>query len=374
MVKHKLIVIMTLLVLIGCSKIPGSDILFDAQEIDENQKSDANCPNVSGIWLGEVTDDLDGVAFTNPWGLILEQQGCELSGKLALIQDGPDILCDIEGNMLNCQFNAGEDCSNDVVLDLEENRLTGKLNSCFSTESEVFLKKTSERELRELIGGNIPPAFPANPHPEGCWLHSLYKEGYITVFCEKFDDNSNNWPIGSGSGSLSLTGTAIENGVLILDVSGFTADGEEASVVHFLPPMAFADDYLFQAAGKINSDSTQASWGLAFEGEYSGRSLSKYIFLISHSGQYTLLKFENSQLMPILQPTENGAINKQSDNTITLVNDGSNYEFYVNGTLLESIQLPKLVDNGLMLAVFVAEGVEAEFKFDNLLIRSPRRD
>ena len=374
MVKHKLIVIMTLLVLIGCSKIPGSDILFDAQEIDENQKSDANCPNVSGIWLGEVTDDLDGVAFTNPWGLILEQQGCELSGKLALIQDGPDILCDIEGNMLNCQFNAGEDCSNDVVLDLEENRLTGKLNSCFSTESEVFLKKSSERELRELIGGNIPPAFPANPHPEGCWLHSLYKEGYITVFCEKFDDNSNNWPIGSGSGSLSLTGTAIENGVLILDVSGFTADGEEASVVHFLPPMAFADDYLFQAAGKINSDSTQASWGLAFEGEYSGRSLSKYIFLISHSGQYTLLKFENSQLMPILQPTENGAINKQSDNTITLVNDGSNYEFYVNGTLLESIQLPKLVDNGLMLAVFVAEGVEAEYKFDNLLIRSPRRD
>ena len=374
MVKHKLIVIMTLLVLIGCSKIPGSDILFDSQEIDENQESDANCTNISGIWLGEVTDDLDGVAFTNPWGLILEQQGCELSGKLALIQDGPDILCDIEGNMLNCQFNAGEDCSNDVVLDLEENRLTGKLNSCFSTESEVFLKKTSERELRELIGGNIPPAFPANPHPEGCWLHSLYKEGYITVFCEKFDDNSNNWPIGSGSGSLSLTGTAIENGVLILDVSGFTADGEEASVVHFLPPMAFADDYLFQAAGKINSDSTQASWGLAFEGEYSGRSLSKYIFLISHSGQYTLLKFENSQLMPILQPTENGAINKQSDNTITLVNDGSNYEFYVNGTLLESIQLPKLVDNGLMLAVFVAEGVEAEFKFDNLLIRSPRRD
>jgi hypothetical protein len=138
--------------------------------------------------------------------------------------------------------------------------------------------------------------------------------------------------------------------------------------------MAFADDYLFQAAGKINSDSTQAAWGLAFEGEYSGRFLSKYIFLISHSGQYTLLKFENSQLMPILQPTENGAINKQSDNTITIVNDGSNYEFYVNGTLLENIQLPKLVDNGLMLAVFVAEGVEAEFKFDNLLIRSPRRD
>jgi hypothetical protein len=257
-------------------------------------------------------------------------------------------------------------------LDLEDDQLSGKLNSCFSTESEVLLEKSSERELKELIGENIPAAFPANPHPEGCWLHSLYKEGYITVFCEKFDDNSNNWPLGSGSGSLALTGIAIENGMLILDVSGFTSGGEEASVVHFLPPMAFADDYLFQAAGKTNSDSTQAAWGLAFEGEYSGSSLSKYIFLISNSGQYMLLKFENSQLVPILPPKENAAVKKQGDNTITIVKDGSEYEFFINGTFLESLQLPQLADNGLMIAVSVAAGVDAEFEFDNLLVRSPR--
>jgi hypothetical protein len=364
----------TIALLMGCSSISETGDLPLQKASNPSRQTASLCVDVSGIWLGHVADEFEGVAFTNPWGLILDQQGCELSGKLALNPDGPDIFCDINGNSLKCQYNAGEDCVNEVILGLEENKLSGNLNSCFSTESEVSLNRSSERELRELIGENIPAAFPANPHPEGCWLHSLYKEGYITIFCENFDDNSNNWPIGSGSGSLALTGTAIENGMLILDVSGFTADGEEASVVHFLPPMAFADDYLFQAAGKINSDSTQAAWGLAFEGEYSGRFLSKYIFLISHSGQYTLLKFENSQLMPILQPTENGAINKQSDNTITIVNDGSNYEFYVNGTLLENIQLPKLVDNGLMLAVFVAEGVEAEFKFDNLLIRSPRRD
>jgi hypothetical protein len=330
------------------------------------------CADLDGIWLGTVTDEFEGVTFTNPWGLILEQQGCKVSSKLALIKDGPDILCEIDGNTLSCTFNAGADCSNEVILDLQDNQLSGKLNSCFSTESEVFLEKSSERELKELIGDSLPATFPANPHPEGCWLHSLYKEGYITVFCEKFDDNSNNWPIGSGSGSLSLTGTAIENGVLILDVSGFTADGEEAAVLHFLPPMAYADDYLFQAAGKINSSSTQAAWGLAFEGEYSGSSLSKYIFLISNDGQYTLVKFENSQLAPILQPTENVAINKHKDNTITIVNDSSYYEFYVNGTLLETMQLPKLEDNGLMLAVIVAAGVDAEFEFDNLLIRSTR--
>jgi hypothetical protein len=330
------------------------------------------CPDISGIWLGRVDDELEGVAFSNPWGLILEQQGCKVSGKLALNPNGPGIFCDMEGNTLKCQYNAGEDCSNEVVLDLEDDQLSGKLNSCFSTESEVLLEKSSERELKELIGENIPAAFPANPHPEGCWLHSLYKEGYITVFCEKFDDNSNNWPLGSGSGSLALTGIAIENGMLILDVSGFTSGGEEASVVHFLPPMAFADDYLFQAAGKTNSDSTQAAWGLAFEGEYSGSSLSKYIFLISNSGQYMLLKFENSQLVPILPPKENAAVKKQGDNTITIVKDGSEYEFFINGTFLESLQLPQLADNGLMIAVSVAAGVDAEFEFDNLLVRSPR--
>jgi hypothetical protein len=321
-----------------------------------------------------VDDELEGVAFSNPWGLILEQQGCKVSGKLALNPNGPGIFCDMEGNTLKCQYNAGEDCSNEVVLDLEDDQLSGKLNSCFSTESEVLLEKSSERELKELIGENIPAAFPANPHPEGCWLHSLYKEGYITVFCEKFDDNSNNWPLSSGSGSLALTGIAIENGMLILDVSGFTSGGEEASVVHFLPPMAFADDYLFQAAGRINSESTQAAWGLAFEGEYSGSSLSKYIFLISNSGQYMLLKFENSQLVPILPPKENAAVKKQGDNTITILKDGSEYEFFINGTFLESLQLPQLADNGLMIAVSVAAGVDAEFEFDNLLIRSPKRN
>jgi hypothetical protein len=261
-----------------------------------------------------------------------------------------------------------------VILELNDSQLSGKLNSCFSTQSDVLLKRSSERELRELNGEESPVAFPANPHPVGCWLHSLYKEGFITIFCEKFDDNSNHWPIGSGSGSLALSGTAIENGMLILDVTGYTSEGEEASVVHFLPPMAYAEQYLFQAAGRINSDSTQAAWGLAFEGEYSGSALSKYFFLISNSGQYTLLKFENSQITTILPPTENKAINTQRDNTITILKDENGFEFYINGTLVEDLQLPSLADKGLMLTVSVAAGVDAEFEFDNILIRSPGKN
>lgn len=192
------------------------------------------------------------------------------------------------------------------------------------------------------------------------------------MFCEKFDDNSNNWPIGSGSGSLALTGTTIENGMLILDVSGFTSEGDEASVVHFLPPMAYAGEYLFQAAGRINSESTESAWGLAFEGEYSGSNLSKYFFLITNSGQYTLLRFENSQITPILPPKNSDAINKGNDNTITILKDVDGYQFFINGALVETLQLPPLADKGLMLTVSVAGGVDAEFQFDNLLIRSPR--
>lgn len=374
-IKVSTILCFALIILISAC-FPSSTDYFPAtvtKSIEAPAKELA-CADLDGIWLGTVTDEFEGVAFSNSWGLILEQQGCKVSGKLALNPDGPGISCDMGGNTLKCQYNAGEDCSNKVELDLNDNKLSGKLNSCFSTESEVFLKKGSERELKELLGEDSPAAFPANPHPEGCWLHSLYKEGYITVFCEKFDDNSNNWPMGSGSGSLALTGIAIENGMLILDVSGYTSEGEEASVLHFLPPMASADDYLFQAAGRISSGSTQAAWGLAFEGEYSGSSLSKYIFLISNSGQYILLKYENSQFVPLLPMAENAAIKKQNDNTITIVKDGSIYEFYINGTLVESMQLPQLEDNGLMLVVSVAAGVDAEFEFDNLLIRSPRRN
>lgn len=111
------------------------------REIINTNIESSKCSNVSGIWLGQVTDDLEGVEFANPWGLVLEQQDCNIVGKLALNLDGPDIVCENEGNSLKCQFFAGPDCSNQVLLDYKDNQLSGKLISCFSTESDVLLKK-----------------------------------------------------------------------------------------------------------------------------------------------------------------------------------------------------------------------------------------
>jgi hypothetical protein len=333
---------------------------------------DPVCFDFTGIWLGSVTDEINETALDEPWGLVLEQDGCRARGLLATNPAGPQLDCRVENNRLVCGFSSGAECQNEVALNLVDSRLTGTLNSCISTKSEVILEKSSERELREMFGRSQPSAFPANPHPEGCWLHSFYVEGFITVFCDKFEDNSNNWPVGGGSGSLALTGISIENGELVLNVSGYTADGEEASVIHFLPPMAYADDFLFQAAGMISSDLPQSAWGLAFEGEYSGSSLSKYIFLLSNSGQYTVLKFEDSNMITLIAPKKSEAVNQESDNTLTIINQGSRYDFYVNGTPVESLELAPLADTGLMLAVSAAGGVDVEFEFDNLLIRSPR--
>lgn len=110
-------------------------------------------------------------------------------------------------------------------------------------------------------------------------------------------------------------------------MSGYTAASEEASVIHFLPPLAYADDFLFQAVGKITSDSPQSAWRLAFEGKYSGSSLSKYIFLLSNSGQYTILKYEDSQMITLIAPKNSDAVNQKSDNTLTIINQGSQYDF-----------------------------------------------
>lgn len=329
------------------------------------------CADLTGIWLGSVTDEINEITLEEPWGLVLEQKDCRARGLLAPNPAGPQLYCRVDNDRLTCEFSSGADCRNEIVLDLDGKRLTGTLYGCISTESEIVLERSSERELREMFGLNQPSTFPANPHPEGCWLHSFYVEGFITVFCDKFEDNSNNWPVGRGSGSLALTGISIEKGELILNVSGFTADGEEASVIHFLPPMAYTDDFLFQAAGKITSDSSQSAWGLAFEGEYSGSSLSKYIFLLSNSGQYSILMYKDSKMIPVVAPKNSGAINRESDNTLTIINQGSQYDFYINGTPVEQLELTPLADTGLMLAVSVAGGVNAEFEFDNLLIRSP---
>jgi len=364
--------ILTILVLISCSPVaPSGDLLGRPKPFFATQAPHV-CADLTGFWLGSVIDEFNEVKLEEPWGLVLEQQGCRARGLLASNPAGPQLDCRVENDRLTCGFSSGVDCQNEIVLDLEDSRLTGTLYNCIFTESKIALEKSSERELREMFGLSQPAAFPANPHPDGCWLHSFYVEGFITVFCDKFEDNSNNWPVGGGSGSLALTGISIENGELVLNVSGYTADGEEASVIHFLPPMAYADDYLFQAAGKITSDSPQSAWGLAFEGEYSGSSLSKYIFLFSNSGQYSILKYEDSQLIPLVAPKSSDAVNQESDNTLTIINQDSQYAFYIDGAPVEQLELTPLADTGLLLAVSVAGGVDAEFEFDNLLIRSPR--
>ncbi len=226
-------------------------------------------------------------------------------------------------------------------------------------------------ELKDTFDQVLSSGFPANPVPINCWVNGPYKPGFQTIFCDKFDDNSNRWPTDNGSGSLALTGTAVQDGKLVVDISGFSADGDESAVLHFLPPMAYAGDFLLSATARIDSDLPQVAWGLAFEGNTIRNSRFRYLFILSKSGQYSLSKFEGSILTPVLTPKRTDVIHVDGDNTIRIVNEGSHYTFFINDVQVESMDLSPLGDTGIMLAVSAGAGANAEISFDNLLVQSP---
>jgi len=205
---------------------------------------------------------------------------------------------------------------------------------------------------------------------QDCALSSVFHEDWTSVFCDTFDDNHNNWNLGSDSGDLSRSIFQIENGKFVADLTGKVTTGYLSGVIQWISIVS-ARDYVITIKGDVFSNYKSCSWGIVFDQRDSDNFYA--LMLNSREGRYNLTQFENgSQKFPI-STRSHSAINWDEQNELTIVAEDGYYQFYINGQFVNDYKIrPETAY--ISLAIWTAEGVTARFEFDDLLIKGPEMD
>ena len=204
---------------------------------------------------------------------------------------------------------------------------------------------------------------PKTPTPV-CNLTSPYKTNWKTLLCESFSNDNGNFYTGSDSDELIKGSAKIINGKYVWDISGKATSGYRGGVVQWTD-FGNASDFVLSIDGKIDSVYKECGWGVAFR----GKGNSFYLFQLQHNGYYSFDLLNNGDWTSLISWHANNAIKWDENNNVTIVAEGSNFEFYVNGTLVNSYESDYLNGTTLYLVVTAAEGASANIEFDNLLLR-----
>jgi serine/threonine protein kinase len=204
---------------------------------------------------------------------------------------------------------------------------------------------------------------PKTPTPV-CNLASPYKTNWKTLLCESFSNDNGNFYTGSDSDELIKGSAKIINGKYVWDISGKATSGYRGGVVQWTD-IGSASDFVLSIDGKIDSVYKECGWGVAFR----GKGNSFYLFQLQHNGYYSFDLLSNGDWTSLIPWRANNAIKWDENNNVTIVAEGSNFKFYVNGTLVNSYDSDYLNGTTLYLVVTAAEGASANIEFDNLLVR-----
>ena len=186
---------------------------------------------------------------------------------------------------------------------------------------------------------------------------------WITIYCDNFIDNRNFWE-STGSDDLSESAYQIEDGKLVLDFTGTVNQSFLSGVIHWRA-VTEADDYVVSVKGKIISDFQNATWGINFCEDANGF----YSFMLTNNGAYWLDLYEDDKWVPLVTMRYHSAIKWEEENELTILVDDDQFQFYVNGELINIVQDDSLSGRTISLAIWTAEGVKARFEFDDLVVK-----
>lgn len=311
--------------------------------------------DLSGYWSGDaiIEDGEFGYA------LQLQQSGCSITGLSGTEGGGiADVEGSIEDDTLHLEEQGiGDYCYFSMDFSIAGEKLLGTSSNCLEMTFNLERTSTKPEYLEES----------AYQHDAAvdCDVSCPYKQVWPIIFCDTFDDNRNNWELGAGSSDLEESNTSIEHGKLIMDFSGKAVSSYTSGVIRWTS-ITDAYNFMLTITGKINSVNRDVTWGIAFRGDQSGF----YVFDIGNQGWYYFSSFVDSKHTILIPVRSNSIIRWDEENTLTIIAEGDQFEFYVNGQLLDSFESSQLRGSVIYLTTWLAEGATAVFEFDDLLIRS----
>ena len=201
--------------------------------------------------------------------------------------------------------------------------------------------------------------------PYSCDDEIAINNDWTTVYCDNFEDNRNNWA-DEDTDNLATSMYVIEDGMLVVDFTGKVNQGYQSGVIQWTN-IANVREFTVSIRGEIISNFDNVTWGINFLGDDD----KFYSFMLSNVGTYWLQMLDNDGWKDLIPIKSHSALNWDDVNELTIEVSGDQFNFYINGTLVDSYSASALSGDELSLAIWAAEGVAARLEFDDLVVKVP---
>jgi hypothetical protein len=240
-------------------------------------------------------------------------------------------------------------------------------NKTTNATPESVVKEPSQAPAT-ATNGQSPTVVPTKAPPViSCTITSSLKPEWKTKLCETFDNNTKGWVVGDQSSDLMNADVKIEGGKYIINYGGKAVKGYDSATGSVIL-IGDSKDFAVTIKGKFDTDNKYVGWGVVFR---STQSKDGYAFRISREGKYGFQRIEAGALFPLITAKSSNLIKLDQDNTISIVAEGSHFDFYINDSKVNSYEDAKLTGSRLNLALYLQEGAKSVFEFDEILVKTP---
>ncbi len=191
------------------------------------------------------------------------------------------------------------------------------------------------------------------------------KDTWDTFICDPFVDNKSDWEIGNFTYDLYTGVRSITNGKLTWKVT------RSEGFVHWIWPnfstITTTDFYLSVEARRVSGPEISACYGLWFRGDGS----DFYIFEVCDDQTYQVVLSNEAGWETLIGFNKSSAIKPNQSNKLSIIAEGSSFEFYINDQLVDSLTNSHWARGYVGIMIEMGDGDTTTYEFDNFVVVKP---
>lgn len=199
-----------------------------------------------------------------------------------------------------------------------------------------------------------------------CGLPLPGPEDWPVLICETFDSPDSLFPAESQDNPYAVYSGATEDGHYTLDYAAKNFAAFTRTALTWFD-IANAQDFAISINGQMDTRFKETSWGIGFRGSQDKESY--FLFSIYNDGTYAFEIFENNGWIPLISRRPFAGITPDGENTVTVIAEGQNFRFLVNGEAVNFFTGGLLEGLQVFLMVSAREGATVIFTFDDVVVQ-----
>lgn len=239
------------------------------------------------------------------------------------------------------------------------------LSACGQAGQQVIATTEPTSPATTVQAGEPTAEAPASI-PE-CELPLPGPEDWPVYICDTFDGSHQTFPAEIQDNPYARYNAQVSDGQFYevdYAAKGF-AQFQRSTLTWF--DIANAQDFALSISGTMDSTFKDVSWGIAFRGSENKESF--FLFSIMNDGTYAFEIYENNRWLSLISKRGYNGILIGQKNTVTVIAEGRNFRFLINGEPVEGFDGGFLEGMEVFLVVSAKEGASVTYAFDDLMLQ-----